>query len=235
MCHDRKPERLGNLNRHIERRDTRTAARIEADPHLDAEYEIAVLLGDAEAFAQIEQPEIGAFSNHQRRAEGIDAGKGDIEISKDAQRRRFDDVPPKSMEVARSGTPGVHKCGRAAASRHGFDFDPHRCAAPVYVAVKVYQPGHDEQAGNVANRNARGGCEIRANCCDPSSHEMDVDSTIQSLRRVDDTATFEQQIRQFGFLLPLRLKCVGNARRPNGEKLLEQGQAKVSPLSRSSL
>ncbi len=47
MTHDRQPGLLGDLERHVERRDPRGAAGMPPDPHLDADDEIAVRLGDA--------------------------------------------------------------------------------------------------------------------------------------------------------------------------------------------
>ena len=62
MSHDRQTDFLRNVERDVERHDARIAARRLADPHLDAQHEVLVLLGHANAFAWI-----GSRSSSTRR------------------------------------------------------------------------------------------------------------------------------------------------------------------------
>ena len=66
MRHDRKPDLLGDLDRHVERRDPGSAAGAAPDPHLDPDDEVAVGVDDPDAFARIDEPQIGRFADHHR-------------------------------------------------------------------------------------------------------------------------------------------------------------------------
>jgi hypothetical protein len=86
MRHDRQAGFLGDLDRHVERRDAVCAASHPADAHLHADDQVAVLVDHTHALGGIEQPDIHAFPHHDRLAEGKDAGEGDVQIGQDAHR-----------------------------------------------------------------------------------------------------------------------------------------------------
>src|SRR6516162_2029058 len=109
MRHNRKPALLRHFERHVEGRSSRSPAGVAPDPHLDASDQIAVGLDDAHAFAQVEQPQIGAFADHHAGTKGEDAGKGNVEEGDDAQRRRLDHMAAKTWKLPGPALPASTK------------------------------------------------------------------------------------------------------------------------------
>ncbi len=84
MRHHRQPDLLGDFQRHVERRDPGSAAGAASEPDLDPDDEVAVGVDDADAFARIDEPQIGRFADHDRGGEGEDPGKRHVEVGQDA-------------------------------------------------------------------------------------------------------------------------------------------------------
>src|SRR6516165_8799310 len=80
MRHDRKPGLFCDLECNVERCHPRGTAGVPPHAHLDAGNQIAVALNDANAFARIEEPQIGAFADRHGGADSEDSGKGDVEV-----------------------------------------------------------------------------------------------------------------------------------------------------------
>ena len=194
MRHDRKAGFLGDLDRHVERCNAVRAAGDPADAHLHADDQIAVLVDHAHALGRIEQPDIDALPDHDRLAEGKDAGEGDVQIGQDADRRRLDDVAAESGKVAGAGAAGIDQGGGAAAPRDRGSIDPDRGAAPIDVGVQIDQPGRDEQADDVAGV-VRGLIDALADGDDFPAGESDVASGVDPLRGIDEVAAAQDEIK----------------------------------------
>src|SRR6202035_4542895 len=88
-------------------------------------------------------------ADHDRRAEREDAGKGNVEVRQDAQRRGLDDVPAKACEIAGARAAGIDKGRGAAGPRDLGRIDPERSAAPVDMRMQVDQPWRDDPAAHI--------------------------------------------------------------------------------------
>src|SRR3546814_1076586 len=103
MRHQRHAHRLGDFQRHLERRRSGIAAGRSSDAHLDADDQIAVRLRDARALDQVEQAQILALADHHGPAEGEDAGEGDVQIGEHPHRGGLDDEASEAVEGPRPG------------------------------------------------------------------------------------------------------------------------------------
>src|SRR5437016_9223005 len=194
MGHDRQPDFIGDLDRHVERRRSGIAAGVPADPHLDPDDQVAVGIDDADAFARVDEPQIGVLADHDRGGERKDSGKRHVEVGQDAQRRRLDDVPPEAVEIAGAGAPGIDKGRGAAARRKLRGVDPERGPAPVDVGVQVDETRHDDQAARVDDfrpAQRQTGPERR----DPAIAKADIGNLVAPVRRIDDPAALEDEIQ----------------------------------------
>ena len=165
-----------------------------SDAHLDAGDQIPVRLDDPHAFARVEEPQIGAFADHHGGAEGEDARKGDVEIGDDAQRRRFDYMTAKTMEIPWAGTPRIDKSRGSALPRDLGRIDPERGAAPIYVCVQVDQPGHDQKPTRIDDLRPSVG-QIGADRFDPAIGKSDIGRLVEPARGIDDATAPQDQIR----------------------------------------
>ena len=86
--HHRQAELLGDLDRHVERRDAARAAGAAADAHLDAHDQVAILARHAHALVEVEKAQIRRFADHHGAAEREDAGERDVEVGEDAHGAR---------------------------------------------------------------------------------------------------------------------------------------------------
>ena len=89
-------------------------AGVLADPHLDADDDVAVGVGDLDRLARRHQPEIAAFADHDPPRKGEDAGEGDVQIGEDARLAPLDHMLAEAEEIAGPGAAGVDH-GRDAA------------------------------------------------------------------------------------------------------------------------
>jgi hypothetical protein len=193
MRHNRKPALLRHFERHVEWCSSRSPAGVAPDPHLDASDQIAVGIDDAHAFAQVEQPQIGAFADHHARAEGEDAGKGNVEEGDDAQRRWLDHMAAKTVEIAGPGAAGIDESRRSAPPRHFSRIDTERGPAPIDMRMEIDQPGYHEEPAHIDDF----GTVIREIVPDPghfSVAKSDVGRLVATARRIDDAATSQDQI-----------------------------------------
>src|SRR5262249_60229401 len=85
---------------------------------------------------------------------GEEAGKGEVEIRQDADRRRLDDVPAEAVEIARPGAPRIDEGGGATAPRYFGGVDAERGAAPIDMGVEVDEAGRHDEPGDVAHLGA---------------------------------------------------------------------------------
>ena len=175
-------------------RGARGTAGVPPHAHLDARDQIAVAPNDANALARIEEPQIGAFADRHGCADSEDAGKGDIEVGDDTQRRWLDHMAAESVERAGAGAAGVHEGRCPAPSRHFDRFDTEGGSAPVDMSVEVDEPRHDEQPMHIDDIGIAGG-EVAPDFSYFSVAEGDVGGLVASARRVDDVAVLEDQIR----------------------------------------
>jgi hypothetical protein len=116
--HDRQRELLGDLDRELEREDAMSFAGVAPDAHLDADDQIAMLPGDLQAFAGVQQANVAGLTHHHGFGEREDAGERDVEIGQDADRRPLDHELAKAEKVARSGAARVDQGRGAGAPRH---------------------------------------------------------------------------------------------------------------------
>jgi len=109
MRHDRKPGLFCDLECNVEGCHPRGTAGVAPHAYLDARDQIAVSPNDANALARIEEPQFGAFADRHGGADGEDAGKGDVEVGNDAQRRGLDHMASEPVESAGAGAASVHE------------------------------------------------------------------------------------------------------------------------------
>ena len=192
--HHRQVELLGDLDREFEREHAVALAGVAADPDLDADDQVAVLLGDLEAFARIEQADVAAFADHHRLREGEDAGEGDVEIRQDADRRGLDDVGAKAVEVAGPGAAGIDQGGGARAQGHWLRLDAEAGAAPVDVGVQVDQPRHHEAAVGGHDLTRLAGIDRRLDGGDLAVLERHVPPLVAALGGIDHPPASDHQI-----------------------------------------
>ena len=186
--HQRQAQLLGDLQRHVQRRDAGGAAGAAADAHLDADDQVRILARDAHALVQVEEQQVRRFADHHGAAEGEDAGKGDVEVGEDAHQRGLDHVLAKAGKVARAGGAGVDERGGAAPPRERLGLDANRRAAPVDVGVQVNHPGDDEATGDIA-LFLRWFCDPRRHGGNAAAGEADVTNRIKARCRVDHPAS----------------------------------------------
>src|SRR5712691_8236300 len=194
MGHDRQPDFVGDLDRHVERRRSGIAAGVAADPHLDPDDQIAIGIDHPDAFARVDEAQIGVLADHDRRGERKDAGKRHVEVRQDAQRRRLDDMPPKAMEIAGTGAAGIDKRRRAAARRERRGVDPERGSAPIDMGVQVNEAGHDNEAARIDDllpAQRQTGPDRR----DPAVAKADIGDLVAPVCRIDDPAALEDEIQ----------------------------------------
>ena len=193
--HDRQAELLGDLERHVERRDSARAAGAAAHAHLDADDQVAILARHAHAFVEVEETQVRRFADHHGAAEREDAGERDVEIGEDAHRRGLDDVPPEAGKIAGPRRAGVDERRRAAAPRDRLGLDADRRAAPIDVRVQVDHAGRDDRARDIVfvvrllgdPRRHGGHATVR---------EAHVARRVEAARRVDHPSAAQDQIHR---------------------------------------
>jgi len=192
MRHQRQAGLLRDFKRHVERRDPAVAAGAASDAHLDADNEVAIGLGDAATFAQVEQPDIGTFAEHDGGGESVDPCEGNVEIGEDADRRLLDDVVAETVEIARPGAARVDERGGGAARRQRSGIDAERGAAPVDMGVKIDETRRDDEAVDIAHFGTWTRLQPRADLLDAAILEGDVGGAVEVLAWIDDPAALEQ-------------------------------------------
>ena len=155
-------------------------AGMPAHPHLDADDDVAVLVGDLDRLAHRQEPEIAAFADHDPPREGEDAGKGDVEIGEDARFAPLDHVLAEAEEVAGPGAAGIDRGGHAARPGEVVGIDAERGSAPIDVGMEVDEAGHHDLAGNVAHV-VRGGISLRTHACHLAAGEGNVGDRVDVL------------------------------------------------------
>src|SRR5215831_4350676 len=98
------------------------------------------------------------------------------------------------VENSGASAAGVDECRRPAPSRHLHRIDTERGAAAIDMRVEIDKPGHYEQPAHIDDLGAVGG-ELAANFGYLSIAEGDVGGVVAPVRRVDDAAACEDQIR----------------------------------------
>mgnify|MGYP003341008229 CR=1 FL=1 len=150
-----------------------------------AEHEVLVLARDANRLARIDQAHVAVLADHHGLGEGEDAGKGDVEVRQDADRRRLDHVAAEAVEISRPGAARVDRRGDAAGARQQLGLDAKRGAAPVHVGMQVDQARHDDFARYRADVLT---LEVVADGGDLAAGKRDVGDLVEALRGVDHAA-----------------------------------------------
>ena len=194
MRHDREPGLGRDFEGDVERCHPGGAPGIAPDPDLDTGDQLAVGVDNADAFARVEKPQIGAFADHHTGAKGEDAGKRDIQERDDAQRRRLDHEAPKAMEIAGAGAAGINESRRSASSCDLGRVDAERGATPIDMRVQIDQPGHHQEPTRLDDLGAVGG-QIATDLDHLAIVKGDVCGLVSAARRIDQAAAFQDQIR----------------------------------------
>jgi hypothetical protein len=103
MRHQRHADLFSDLKRDVERHDPRGARGVEPYLHLDADDEVAVLLGHIYGVDRIHQAHLFALADHDPMRETEDAGVGHVQIGQNADLARLDDVLAEAREITRAG------------------------------------------------------------------------------------------------------------------------------------
>ena len=90
MGHYRHADFVGNLQCNVERHGSRAARRAGTDAHLDTDDQIAIGACNLHRIDWRHKTDFFAFSYHHTRREGVDAGKGDMQIGEDADLAALD-------------------------------------------------------------------------------------------------------------------------------------------------
>ena len=115
MRHQRHAEPVRRLDRDVDRGDAARPAGDPADPHLDADDDVAMLAGAGHRLARVAQADIAAFADHDVAREAEDAGEGDVEIGEDPRRERSMTWLAEAGEIAGAGAARIDEGGGAAA------------------------------------------------------------------------------------------------------------------------
>ena len=150
-----RPAASADLQGDIERRDAGGAARVLADPHLDADDHVAVGVRHLHRLGRRHQAELLALAHHHGLGERVDAGERDVQVGEDAHRAGLDHVLAEAGEIAGPGAAGVDRSGDAAGAAEFLRVDAERGAAPIDMGVQVDQAGRDDVAGDVAHVGSR--------------------------------------------------------------------------------
>src|ERR1700692_859660 len=100
----------------------------------------------------------------------------------------------EAEEIARAGAARIDKGGGAAALRDQRGIDAERGAAPIDMSVQVDQPGRDDHAARIDDLGALAR-QVVPDCGDLAIGKGDVGDLVASIRRVDDPAAPEKEIR----------------------------------------
>ena len=169
---------------------------MQADPHLDADDEVAVGLRHRDGVDRVHQPQLLALADHDPMREAEDAGVRDVQIGQDAHLARLDHVLAEAREIARAGAAGVDRRGDAGGAAELLGVDAERGAAPIDVGVQVDQARRDDVARHVAHIGSGIGLELASDHGDLAAREGDVRHGIELLRGVDHPAAAQDQIER---------------------------------------
>ena len=192
VAHQRHADFVRGLQRNVQRRRAMNAARAAPDPHLDADHDVAVRVGDLHGFDRRHQPHLLALADHDGLGEREDAGERDMQIGEDAHLAALDHVLAEAREVARPGAAGVDRGGDAAGAAELLRVDAERRAAPIDMRVQVDQARRDDVALHVARLRRAG--QVVADLGDLAAGKRHVGDAVDVLRRVDDARAFKDQI-----------------------------------------
>ena len=174
---------------------------MEADPHLDADDEVAVGLGHLDRVDRIHQPELLALADHDPLREAEDAGMRDVQIGEDADLARLDHVLAEAREIARAGAAGVDRGGDAGGAAELLGVDAERGAAPIDVGVQIDQARRDDVARHVAHVGSRIGLELVSDRGHLAAGKGDIRHGVELLGGVDHPAAAQDQIERHCSLL----------------------------------
>jgi hypothetical protein len=146
------------------------------------------------ALACIEEPDVLRLTDHDRMAEGVDAGERDVEKGEDAHRRAVDDVVLETGEVAGAGSADVQERRRAAPPCDLLGVHPDRSTTPIDVGVQVHEAGGHDPPAHVPHGRCLGGGKIGRDGRHFAVGEGDVTDVVEILSRIDHPASLEQQI-----------------------------------------
>src|SRR4029079_15924313 len=126
VSHERHLKLFGGLQRRVEGTRSIGTAREPADPHLDADEPVEVILSAGYDLPRVTQTDVGIFADHHIFRESVDASEGDIEIGQDARAGVLHHMFSEAQKVARPGTARIDECGGTAAPRYGIGIDAKR-------------------------------------------------------------------------------------------------------------
>ncbi len=146
MRHQRQAHFVRDLQCDVERHGSRATRGAGADAHFDADNDVSIGVGNLRGVVWRHQADFLALSDHHARREGVDAGKGDMQIGKDAHLAALDHMLAEPRKVAGAGAAGID-CGRdAGAAAEILGVDAERGAAPVDMGVQIDQSRCDNAA-----------------------------------------------------------------------------------------
>ena len=187
--HDRQPDGVGRLARPAQRFEVGLQPfAVAADPHLDAQDPVAVLLDDPDGGLRIDNPGI-----EEQLVRDHQTDRRDVEQGEDAGLRALDHVLPEARERGGAGRSAVDNRGHPTG--HPDEIGVHRDgdAAVVDVPVQVDQAGRYDTAPGVEHLSrplARNGWLQRL---DSAARDRDIADGGQPLRRIDDPPAGDQQ------------------------------------------
>ena len=100
-----------------------------ANPHLDTDNQVAVLLRDLDGADRIHQPKLLALPDHDPVREAEDAGVRDVQICEDTNLARLDHVLAEAREIAGAGAAGIDRGSDAGGATKLLGVDAERGAA----------------------------------------------------------------------------------------------------------
>ena len=191
MNHHAHAEPLCGLARDQQRYGALLTAGVAADPNLYADDHVTIAIGHVDGIDRRQEPMVATFANANALRTSINAGKGNVEISKNPRLAARDHVIAKAGETAGTGATGIDQGRHRAFARKGFRIDAERRATRINMGMQIDQPRRHEMTGNIAFRAALQAFAHHRNMAVGKSH---IGDTVDALRRVDDPAATQNEI-----------------------------------------
>jgi len=161
---------------------------VQADAHLDADNQVAVLLGHRDGVDRIHQPDLLALADHDPVREAENAGVRYMQIGENADLARLDHMLAEARKVARAGAAGVDRGGDAGGAAKFFGVDAERGAAPIDMGVQIDQARGDDVPRHVTHVGSGIGLELFSDHRHLAAGEGNVRHGVKLLGRIDDAA-----------------------------------------------
>jgi hypothetical protein len=186
--HQRQAELLGRLAGEPQRRPGIVADHLVPQPHLHADDHVGMLAGPRDGLLRRSPPEVLELA-HEPADHPLHR---DVEEGEHPRLRALDDVAAEAGEGLGARRAGVDGGGDPAPQAVRVRVDAVVRDALVQVRVQVDQAGHQHQ---VAGVDRLGGRPVRTRPGQAAAGDGDIETAVDSPRRIDDPASGQDQDR----------------------------------------